>query len=146
MSYTKLKLHILEPTKKSWSLRRGAKPDYYEYDQAISNGDIKTNYDTLQTTWHKDGIHYTTNNRSHQGENGYHVGGGYWNEWVGYGNTHTVEDFKRYDQIITQETLGTWSKGFTSRVSKTKTVVTQPTTHRFHTMVTVTTQPHSTHI
>ena len=74
--------------------KRGVKPDYYEYDQAIANGDIKTNYDDLQTTWHKDGIARTENFVLTWAKN-YHVGGGYFNEWLGYGNSHSVEDFKK---------------------------------------------------
>ena len=60
MSYTQTKVTYIGTNEEELELeKRGVKPDYYEYDQAIANGDIKTNYDTLQTTWHKDGIHYT---------------------------------------------------------------------------------------
>ena len=63
MSYTQTKVTYIGTNENELELeKKGVKPDYYEYDQAIANGDIKTNYDTLQTTWHKDGIARTTTN------------------------------------------------------------------------------------
>ena len=96
MSYTQTKVTYIGTDENELELEnKGVKPDYYEYDQAIADGDIKTNYDNLQTTWHKDGIGRTTTNRGHMGENNYGVSGGYFNEWLGYGNHHSVEEFKK---------------------------------------------------
>ena len=76
MSYTQTKVTYIGTDENELELEnKGVKPDYYEYDQAIANGDIKTNYDNLQTTWHKDGIGRTTTNRGHMGENNYGVSG-----------------------------------------------------------------------
>ena len=112
MSYTKTKVTYIGTNEEELEFeKRGVKPDYYEYDQAIANGDIKTNYDTLQTTWHKDGIARTEGVRANMGENGYHVGGGYWNEWVGYGNSHSVEDFKKIRPNYNPRNAGYMVKG-----------------------------------
>ena len=46
MSYTKTKVTYIGTNEEELELEnKGVKPDYYEYDQAIANGDIKTNYD-----------------------------------------------------------------------------------------------------
>ena len=96
MSYTNTKVTYIGTNEEEIELeKKGVKPDYYQYDQDIANGNIKTNYDNLQTTWYKDGITNTTSNRSHMGENQYSVSGGYFNEWLGYGNNHGVEDFTK---------------------------------------------------
>lgn len=96
MSYTQTKVTYIGTDENKLELeKKGVKPDYYEYDQAIANGDIKTNYDDLQTTWHKDGIVRTENFRGAMGESRFHTGGGYFNEWLGYGNNHSVEEFKK---------------------------------------------------
>jgi hypothetical protein len=85
MSYTNTKVTYIGTNEEEIELeKKGVKPDYYQYDQDIANGNIKTNYDNLQTTWYKDGITNTTSNRSHMGENQYSVSGGYFNEWLGY--------------------------------------------------------------
>ena len=112
MSYTQTKVTYIGTDENELELEnKGVKPDYYEYDQAIANGDIKTNYDNLQTTWHKDGIVRTTTNRAHMGENNYAVSGGYFNEWLGYGNSHSVEEFKKIRPDYNPRKAGYMVKG-----------------------------------
>ncbi len=84
MSYTKTKVTYIGTNEEEIELQsKDLKPDYYEYDQAISNGNLKTNYDPLQTAWRQGQMGNPSNDRPVMGENNYGVGGGYFNEWLG---------------------------------------------------------------
>ena len=52
MSYTQTKVTYIGTDENELDLeKKGVKPDYHEYDTKINKGEVKTNYDDLQTTW-----------------------------------------------------------------------------------------------
>jgi len=67
MSYTQTKVTYIGTDENELELeKKGVKPDYHEYDTKINNGEVKTNYDDLQTTWLASG-----DNPPHRAPNGH---------------------------------------------------------------------------
>ncbi len=56
MSYTNVKVSYVGTNQNEVDAeKKGVKPDFHEFDTKISKGEVKTNYDDLQTTWLADG-------------------------------------------------------------------------------------------